>query len=90
MTILLCISELIFYLCSRSSSCINLCYIVYQEDDINEENNPKADNDEDDYLLEPRPEPMSVTEKLFTYSASPGFLQDHLSSTPSPRVRLNI
>ena len=74
----------------RSSSFINPHYIVYQDDDVTEENNPRADNDEDDFLLEPRAEATSVTEKLFTYSASPGFLQDHLSSNSSPRLRLNI
>ncbi|KAJ1530564.1 hypothetical protein ONE63_005450 [Megalurothrips usitatus] len=70
----------------RSSSFINDHYNVYQDDDIPEENHKtdKADNDDDDFLAEPMS--TSLTDKRFTYSASPGFLHDHsVASHASPR-----
>ncbi|KAK3930013.1 RNA polymerase I-specific transcription initiation factor RRN3 [Frankliniella fusca] len=74
------------YKLKRSLSLIEPTYYVYQDDDINEETTEKADNDDDDFLPEVSAS-ASFDDKRFTYSASPGFLHDHHSSTSSPRLR---
>lgn len=78
------------YLWFRSSLLINPNYNVYQESDINEENTPRVENnDDDDFLADPIS--VSVSDKRFTYGASPGFLQDNvLISTSSPRFKSHI
>lgn len=74
----------------RSSLLINPNYNVYQESDINEENTSRVENnDDDDFLADPIS--VSVSDKRFTYGASPGFLQDNvLNSTSSPRFKSHI
>ncbi|KAE8749588.1 hypothetical protein FOCC_FOCC003576 [Frankliniella occidentalis] len=75
------------YKLKRSSCVIDPTYQVYQDDDISEETTEKADNDDDDDFLPEVSISASFNDKRFTYSASPGFLHDHHTSTSSPRLR---